>query len=451
MKPQHKLTTPDQYDKLVCAEIPDPVKYPSLHEKVVRHMIHGPCGSLNPNNPCMQGEPKQCRWHYPRQFNEHTIQGDDSYSLYRRRKNGINVTVGKHNVNNRWVVPYNPRLLMMFNCHMNVEICSSIKSVKYAFKYVFKGHDKQSVHVDPDQEGVVVNEIKRFQDARYVSAPEYVRFREYASLRTTVEREQDKRSMLTAFFELNSVDRNARQYLYKEIPEQYTWNASQLRWKPREGALKRGRVVSANPTEGDQYYLRLLLTHVRGPKSFDDLYTVNGEKHSTFRKAALERGLIENDDCLTQRLTEASLFRFPNSLRRLFATILIFCEPGDVRKLWDDHYETLSEDYRRQLNNIEQVQNVVLRDISIFLQSMGKRINDFDLPDITTSSHYADDCRELQEEYSIVGEADHLWSRWNGENLTFLYKALLAEVRSRGEIVLATASSGAAANNMPGG
>nr|XP_043639169.1 uncharacterized protein LOC122610240 [Erigeron canadensis] len=509
MKPQHKLTTPDQYDKLVCAEIPDPVKYPSLHEKVVRHMIHGPCGSLNPNNPCMQGEPKQCRWHYPRQFNEHTIQGDDSYPLYRRRKNGINVTVGKHNVDNRWVVPYNPRLLMMFNCHMNVEICSSIKSVKYAFKYVYKGHDKQFVHVDPDQEGVVVNEIKRFQDARYVSAPEamwrifrfplfkihpsvmalqlhlpnmqYVRFRENVSLRTTVEREQDKRSMLTAFFELNSVDRNARQYLYKEIPEHYTWNASQLRWKPREGALKRGQVVSANPAEGDRYYLRLLLTHVRGPKSFDDLYTVNGEKHSTFRKAALERGLIENDDCLTQCLTQASLFQFPNSLRRLFATILIFCEPGDVRKLWDDHYESLSEDYRRQLNNIEQVQNMVLRDISIFLQSMGKRINDFDLPGITTSSHYADDCRELQEEYSIVVEADHLCARDSlnpdqkfafdtimrhvdnncpgvffidgpgGTGKTFLYKALLAEVRSRGEIALATASSGAAANNMPGG
>ena len=38
-----------------------------------------------------------------------------------------------------------------------------------------------------------------------------------------------------------------------------------------------------------------------------------------------------------------------------------------------------------------------------------------------------------------------------GTGKTFLYKALLAEVRSRGLIALATASSGAAANNMPGG
>ena len=38
-----------------------------------------------------------------------------------------------------------------------------------------------------------------------------------------------------------------------------------------------------------------------------------------------------------------------------------------------------------------------------------------------------------------------------GTGKTFLYKALLANVRSRGLIALATASSGVAANNMPGG
>ncbi|KAK9070526.1 hypothetical protein SSX86_010928 [Deinandra increscens subsp. villosa] len=38
-----------------------------------------------------------------------------------------------------------------------------------------------------------------------------------------------------------------------------------------------------------------------------------------------------------------------------------------------------------------------------------------------------------------------------GTGKTFVYKALLAEIRSRGLIALATASSGAAANNLPGG
>ena len=38
-----------------------------------------------------------------------------------------------------------------------------------------------------------------------------------------------------------------------------------------------------------------------------------------------------------------------------------------------------------------------------------------------------------------------------GSGKTFLYKALLANIRSCGLIALATASSGVAANNMPGG
>ena len=31
---------------------------------------------------------------------------------------------------NRWVVPYSPVLLRTFNCHVNVDYCSSVKSIK---------------------------------------------------------------------------------------------------------------------------------------------------------------------------------------------------------------------------------------------------------------------------------------------------------------------------------
>ncbi|GKD46430.1 ATP-dependent DNA helicase PIF1-like protein [Tanacetum coccineum] len=244
----------------------------------------------------------------------------------------------------------------------------------------------------------------------------------------------------------------------------------------------RGRLVYANPSEGERHYLRLLLSHVRGPTGFKDLYKVNGVLFTTFRKAALERGLIENDDSLSHCLFEASLFQFPNALRRLFATILIYCGPGDVRKLWNDHYESLSEDYSRHCENSERVQNMVLTDISIFLRSMGKSLSDFDLPNITTNMNLESvGLREVHEEYSIVVEDEHRNARDSlnhdqkvaydnimrhvdedcpgvffidgpgGTGKTFLYKALLAEVRSRGLIALATASSGVAANNMPGG
>ncbi|GKB45888.1 ARID DNA-binding domain-containing protein [Tanacetum coccineum] len=236
-------------------------------------------------------------------------------------------------------------MLSLFNCHINVEVCSSIVPVKYAFKYVYKGHDKQVIHLSSDNAKPVINEIKRYQDAYYISPPEamwriygfslanmnpvvfplqvhlpnqqQVRFVDDADLTQIIERERDKRSII----------RLLEYGLYSK-------------------KTARGQLVSAHPAKGEQFCLRILLQHVPRPTGFYFLYTVNGVLYSTFQKAALVRGLIENDESLSLCLSEATLFSFSPTLRRLFATILTFYSLGDVRKLWDDHYEALSEDYR---------------------------------------------------------------------------------------------------------
>jgi hypothetical protein len=55
---------------------------------------------------------------------------------------------------NRWVVPYNPYLTMRYQCHINVEVCNSITVVKYLYKYVYKGHDRALVVVQPEAEAL---------------------------------------------------------------------------------------------------------------------------------------------------------------------------------------------------------------------------------------------------------------------------------------------------------
>jgi len=104
---------------------------------------------------------------------------------------------------------------------------------------------------------------------------------------------------------------------------------------------------AANPKEGERYYLRLLLNHVRGPFSFEDLLKVNGRDCQTFKESARERGLLESDNSISKCLREAVLFKMPSALRNLFATILVHCNPTDTRKLWDTYYEDMSEDFRR--------------------------------------------------------------------------------------------------------
>ena len=113
MDSSSKLSGPDDFDKYISAELPDEKKYPLLHKLVCKHMMHGPCGVLNRNYGCMQDG--ACRFRYPKQSSETTEQGKDAYPIYRRRNDGHKVFVRKKWLDNRWVVPYNPILLMRYN------------------------------------------------------------------------------------------------------------------------------------------------------------------------------------------------------------------------------------------------------------------------------------------------------------------------------------------------
>ncbi|XP_076249985.1 uncharacterized protein LOC143189877 [Rhynchophorus ferrugineus] len=47
---------PNEVDAVISAEIPNVQVDPGLHEVVIKNMIHGPCGTLNENSPCMMDE-----------------------------------------------------------------------------------------------------------------------------------------------------------------------------------------------------------------------------------------------------------------------------------------------------------------------------------------------------------------------------------------------------------
>ena len=55
-------------------------------------------------------------------------------------------------LDNRYVVPYNPYLSKKYNAYINVQICTSIISCQYMYKYVYKGPDMASVAIEPQQQ-----------------------------------------------------------------------------------------------------------------------------------------------------------------------------------------------------------------------------------------------------------------------------------------------------------
>ncbi|MCO5591837.1 hypothetical protein L7F22_045830 [Adiantum nelumboides] len=72
------------YDRLVCAEYLDKRKFRELYDIVCYSNIHGPCGTLNPNAPCMVN--KRCKNQYPKRFMPETLIDKGGYPLYMRRE-----------------------------------------------------------------------------------------------------------------------------------------------------------------------------------------------------------------------------------------------------------------------------------------------------------------------------------------------------------------------------
>ena len=73
-------------------------------------------------------------------------------------------------MDNRNVIPYNAFLLKTLNCHINVEYCSSIKSIQYLFKYQYKENDQATMQILQDEQNH--DEVQCFLNTRYVSSME---------------------------------------------------------------------------------------------------------------------------------------------------------------------------------------------------------------------------------------------------------------------------------------
>lgn len=139
---------------------------------------------------------------------------------------------------------------MIFNCHINVEVVSSIKSVKYLYKYIRKGHDAAAITIEPITENIIIDhdEIRNFIEAvglveacwcilekklqdkshTIVRLPVYFFNKQNVIIESKVNEEAitsalDQVIMLIDYFALNSRNEKAKQYLYTEIPCYYTF------------------------------------------------------------------------------------------------------------------------------------------------------------------------------------------------------------------------------------
>ncbi|XP_021761770.1 uncharacterized protein LOC110726598 [Chenopodium quinoa] len=476
LKCDFKIRGPSEYDKFVCAEIPS-FDNPRLLKVVLTHMMHGPCGKLNPKCPCMRMDGKKmvCKNGYPKDYNSETANNKDGYPVYRRRPTGEKVKVRRAELNNQWVVPYNPYLLLMFDCHINVEInfnlagwwvspCEGIWRI-FGFDLfeIFPPVMPLPVHL-PNMQSIAV--------------------RPFENLRRVVRDPKRARTPLTEYFAVNATVDGGVNLLYSDFPEHYTWNSNVKEWKDRKNALTVvGRISFVLPAEGERYYLRLLLLNVRNSTSFTDLRIVDNYVCATFQETAKRLGILEDDDAASICLTKAVEIQLLCALRRLFATILIFFQPSDPASLSEKYYASLSEDYRYQFKDCPgKVKQLTVSLLEQHLESMGKSLKTFGLDhlgyNVSVEFRKTRDITDalntpIPEEYinsrsrlnaAQLNAFDVIMNHVKegkggaffidgpgGTGKTFLYNCLYGEIRMMNKIVLPTASSGIAASNLPSG
>jgi len=123
----NKLHTTKEIYRVISVEIPHPHLYPKLHSAVSSYMMHGPCGGANLNSPCMKG--KRCSKYFPKKFLDSTSIDEDGFPVYKKKDNGVSVIKNGTPLDNRYVVPYNPTLLMRYQGHVNTEYCNKSNAI----------------------------------------------------------------------------------------------------------------------------------------------------------------------------------------------------------------------------------------------------------------------------------------------------------------------------------
>ncbi|GJW05747.1 hypothetical protein Tco_1568170 [Tanacetum coccineum] len=177
--PASKIQVPEDVDRFISTELPDPQIDQDGYKVVSEFMMHGPCGAASLEATCMKGD--KCSKKFPKKFNSKTFFDNKGHVHYQRRDTSISTTRHQFKLDNAYVVPYNRDLLLDFQAHINVEYCGSSMLIKYLFKYISKGTDKifarvskpvgtSSTEAGPSRQ--MVDEIENYVEGRFVCAHE---------------------------------------------------------------------------------------------------------------------------------------------------------------------------------------------------------------------------------------------------------------------------------------
>jgi hypothetical protein len=290
-----------------------------------------------------------------------------------------------------------------------------------------------------------------------------------------------KLTTLTAWFKLNEESQDAREHLYTEIPELYIFKKRVWSRRKRGWDQTIGRMYSVNVSDQERYFLRTLLLHVKGATSFEDLRTVDGVCHSTYKEAVKKKGLLSDDEIWEDTISEACMIKMPKQLRQVFALVCVYGSPANAIEIWNKHLSSFVEDFSRHTGHKDGCkfcEDMALLDVHETFVLNGKKCSDFGLRTPPDSRHlflpdYDTEAEKLisidlianfntqqRNVFDTISSAVNDKSKTakcffldgpGGSGKTYLYRALLSHFRGENMVALPVASTGIAANLLQGG
>lgn len=146
-----------------------------LNKLVALHMCH----------TCRIGQCKEfwdspCKRRFPKSQLDNSLFSEEKLYCELRRPFEMEVAIVRNGKPKTYsdadISTFSPFLIKKFNCHINVEYCTSPHTAKYLFKYIMKGQDMITVRTVVDQQTgqrknvADYNEIEVFHTKRYIGA-----------------------------------------------------------------------------------------------------------------------------------------------------------------------------------------------------------------------------------------------------------------------------------------
>jgi len=93
----------------------------------------------------------------------------------------------------------------------------------------------------------------------------------------------------------------------------------------------------------------MLLMVVRGALSYADVRTYEGTVYNSFREACQVRGLIGDDTEWLALFDEVVQWATSFQLRSLFIIVLVYCDIGNIRALFNAYWRYMSDDLQYKI------------------------------------------------------------------------------------------------------